>query len=329
MDELSSKVVSTAQACEPTESPRRETVDARPVLCHHRRTHALKLARPSQCAGPARSRPRLYRKAVLGAATVYFVAPLIASARFSFEGDHGSLSLSGYTSALGSHEFWSSLSLSVEVGLGAVALELVLMLGTSLWVYLHAPKWRLFVETLTLVPIVVPVVVLVLGVSGTLRFLPSFIVFTPVILALEYVVLAMPYAYRIIDSGVRSINLSTMVDAGRSLGANWFRVIFTVLLPNLKGALLGAGFMTFGLVLGEYVMASLLSFNTFPVWLETVGVVHATEAVALSVLSLLGTVVVLGAVAIVGSARAKDRLGERGHDKAQGVSTVPVGADKR
>ncbi len=251
----------------------------------------------------ARRHGRLYRRVVLGAVALYFIVPLAVSARFSFEGNHNNFSLSGYTRAFSSHQFWSSLALSAEVGLGAVVLELVFTLSTSLWVNLRAPRWRPFADTITLLPIVVPVVVLVLGVSSTLHFLPSFIVFTPIILVLEYVVLAMPYAYRIVDSGVRSLDLRTMVDAGRSVGGNWLRITSRILLPNLKGSLLGAAFMTFGLVLGEYVMASLLSFNTFPVWLETVGVVRATEAVALSVIALAGTTIVLGVVAVIASRR--------------------------
>ncbi len=262
-------------------------------------------------------RGRWYRRLILGIVAAYFIVPLLASARFSFEGTHNSLSLSGYTSAFKSSQFWSSLSLSVEVGIGTVLIELLLTLGTSLWVNLHAPRWKSFVDTITLLPIVVPVVVLVLGVSGSMHFLPGFIIYTPVILMLEYAVLAMPYAYRIVDSGVRSLGLRTLVDAGRSVGSGWLRIVYDILLPNLKGSLLGAAFMTFALVLGEYVMASLLSFNTFPVWLETVGEVHATEAIALSVVSLGGLTIVLGVFAVVayirwgGGDRVADEEGGR------------------
>ncbi len=250
---------------------------------------------------------RWFGRLVLVIVAAYFLVPLVASARFSFEGTHNSISLSGYTSAFKSHQFWSSLFLSAEVGIGTVLIELLLVLGTSLWVNLRAPKWKPFVDTVTLLPIVIPVVVLVLGVSGSLHFLPGFIIYTPAILVLEYVILSMPYAYRIVDSGVRSLGLRTMVDAGRSVGSGWMRIVYNVLLPNLRGSLLGAAFMTFALVLGEYVMASLLSFNTFPVWLETVGVVHATEAIALSVIALGGLTIILGVFAIVTSVR---RTGE-------------------
>ncbi len=228
--------------------------------------------------------------AIVGA---YFLAPLLASARYSFLGSHGRLSASAYVRAFGTGELWSSLGRSAEIGVGTVAVTLTMLFGTSLWVNLRAQRWRPLVDAITLVPLVVPVVVVVLGILGTLSFLPGFILRTPVILVLEYVVLAMPYTYRIIDNGVRALDLRTLVDAARSLGASWRQVITGALLPNMRVSLMSAGFLCFAFVLGEYVMASLLSFNTFPVWLQLMGQNHSTEAVALSVIALVGASLVL------------------------------------
>ncbi len=55
-----------------------------------------------------------------------------------------------------------------------------------------------------------------------------------------YVVLAMPFTYRAIDTGVRAIDLRTLVDASRSLGASWFVDPARVVLPNVHTAVLGA-----------------------------------------------------------------------------------------
>ncbi len=227
---------------------------------------------------------------------LYFATPLAASARYSFLGNHGRFSFSAYARAFATSELWSSLARSAEIGIATVAVTLILLLGTSLWVNLRAERWRPIVEAVTLVPLVVPVVVIVLGILGTLRFLPGFIVRTPAILVLEYVILAMPYTYRIIDNGVRALDLRTLVDAGRSLGGSWRQVVMGVLLPNMRVSLMSAAFMSFAFVLGEYVMASLLSFNTFPVWLQLMGQNHSTEAVALSVIALVGASLVLSTI---------------------------------
>ena len=59
------------------------------------------------------------------------------------------------------------------------------------------------------------------GVLGTYDSLPSWIIGSPLILALLYVIIALPYSYRAIDAGVRSMDLHTLVEAGRSMGAGW------------------------------------------------------------------------------------------------------------
>src|SRR6185437_824321 len=98
-----------------------------------------------------------------------------------------------------------------------------------------------------------------------------------------YVVLAMPFAYRAIDTGVRAIDLHTLVDASRNLGAAWPATLARVVLPNVQTAVLGAMFLTVALCLGEVVIATLLLYNTFPV--EMVVLYHQSQlgvSVALS-----------------------------------------------
>jgi len=246
---------------------------------------------------------RTWRWLILVALALYFVVPIAASARYSLEGAHGALTLDAYRRVVDTAGFWSSLGLSLEVGLGTVVVELALTLGTSLWVHLRAPRWQPVVDTVMLLPIMVPVVVLALGVTSSLRFLPTGLTGTPAILVFEYAVLALPYVYRIVDSGVSALDLRTLMDATGSLGGSWLVALRHVLLPNLRRTLLAAAAMTVALVLGEYVMASLLSIGTFPVWLEQLGTTHAAEAVAVSMLSLVGTLVVLGAIVLVASGR--------------------------
>ena len=77
----------------------------------------------------------------------------------------------------------------------------------------------------------------------------------------------MPFAYRAIDAGLRAIDLKTLVEASNSLGAGWITTLFRVVLPNLRTALLSATVLTVALVLGEFTMASLALFVTFPVWI--------------------------------------------------------------
>ncbi len=245
---------------------------------------------------------------VLALVGAYLVVPLVAAARFSVEGTHGSLTLAAYRAILSAGAFWSSLWLSLRVGLATVLLELTLVTWTALWVRLKCPSLAPLVDTVVLVPIMVPVVVIVLGVTAALRFLPSTLTQTPAILVAEYAVLALPYAYRIVDAGVGALDVRTMTEASSSLGARWHRTVRHVLIPGLRGPLLAAGALTLALCLSEYVMASLLSFTTFPVWLQQIGATQATEAVAVSTLALVGTVALLTVIVLLAGADRRRRV---------------------
>jgi putative spermidine/putrescine transport system permease protein len=97
----------------------------------------------------------------------------------------------------------------------------------------------------------------------------------------------MPYTYRALDAALNAIDIRTLVDAGRGLGATWSQVLKSVVGPNIKSGIFGAIFLAVALVLGEFVIASLLLWDTLPTWMALVGQSDAEGAVAVSVLSLV------------------------------------------
>ena len=106
----------------------------------------------------------------------------------------------------------------------------------------------------------------------------------------------MPFAYRSIDAGLRAMDLKTIVEASNSLGANWVNTLLRVVLPNLTTALLSAVVLTVALVLGEYTMASLALYQTFPVWIYVNSQYSGQISVAASLLSLFVTWLFLMAI---------------------------------
>ncbi|NNN14102.1 MAG: ABC transporter permease subunit [Acidimicrobiaceae bacterium] len=241
---------------------------------------------------------RAFRYGVLGLVGIFFIIPILASARFSFLGNNNTITISAYTELFSTPQFWSTLFLSVKIGLGTVLLTLALLIPTVVWIHLRVPKLKRVFESISLLPLVIPSVVVTLGVITSFKSLPNIIMGTPVILALEYVILALPYSYRTFDSAVQAIDLKTLVDAGQSLGAGWSKLLRLVLLPNLRSGLLGAAILAFAFCLGEFAVASLLSFTTFPVFLVQVGQVAASQAVALSLIARLFTWMPLAVIII-------------------------------
>jgi putative spermidine/putrescine transport system permease protein len=154
-------------------------------------------------------------------------------------------------------------------------------------------------ELVTLLPIVIPPVVMAAGLEELQLNAPQWMIkygFNHPLTGLTpfYVVLAMPFTYRAIDTGVRAIDLHTLVDASRNLGASWPSTLARVVLPNVQTAVLGAMFLTVALCLGEVVIATLLLYNTFPV--EMINLSKASQvgvSVALSMLTLAFTFLLL------------------------------------
>ena len=105
---------------------------------------------------------------------------------------------------------------------------------------------------------------------------------SPLTLALIDIILVLPFAYRAIDSSLRTIDTATLAEAARSLGAGWPRTILQVIVPNIRGGILSASVLAIALVLGEYTISSLLSFNTLQVVIYLLGKRDPFIAVAVS-----------------------------------------------
>jgi putative spermidine/putrescine transport system permease protein len=136
---------------------------------------------------------------------------------------------------------------------------------TMVWVRLRVPRAKVLVEFLCLLPLTIPALVVVVGISNVYSWVTYLLGDSPLVLTFVYVVFVLPYAYRALDAALSSIDVATLAEAARSLGASWFTVIVRIIMPNITGGILGAAFIAVALVLGEYVAASLLHFDTLPV----------------------------------------------------------------
>ncbi len=201
------------------------------------------------------------------------------------------------------------------------------MLPTQLLLHLRLPQWRSLVEVITLLPLVFPPVVLVVGISDVYKYAQPanrtdhgsalFHVLRyvretdhPLLLALVYVVLAMPFVYRSLDAGIRAIDVQTLVEASRNLGAGWSSVLLRVIVPSLRTAIANAGFLCFALVMGEYTIASILLYTKpFPVWLAQLPTTSGQVQAAVSVFSLLLVELLLLLIGALNWRRAAEKKG--------------------
>jgi putative spermidine/putrescine transport system permease protein len=236
----------------------------------------------------------VWRWVILLLAALYFLLPLYGALRFS--------GFSAFGSVLGQAGFGTALWLSVRLAIVTTLITLALMVPTTVYVHLRLPRVRRLMESVTILPIVIPPVVLIIGL---LQVAPAGLKASPYLLALEYVVLAMPFAYRSIDAGLRAIDVKTLTEASNSLGAGWAVTLWRVILPNLSTAVLSATVLTVALVLGEYTMSSIDLYTTFPVWIVTNDQLSAQISVAASLLALFVTWLFLMAITLIGTRQAR------------------------
>ena len=256
---------------------------------------------------------------------LFFVLPLLSMMRFSFQNvpmiNLGKSTLlkgwssEGVTKAFRDKEFQSALALSVKLAVGTVLLTLVLLIPTTLWVHIRIPKARAFVEFLTVLPYVIPSIALVAGVlplkPHARWFLNSNYSLIPF-----YAVLALPFTYRSLDAGIKAIDVKTLVDAARSLGAGWGTVLRKAIIPNIRAAIISASFLTAAVVLGEYTMARLLLKRTLPAFMAQYQGREPQGGMALALTALVGTTLLFVLLSVLTRPRGARR-------RAAKVRSVP------
>jgi putative spermidine/putrescine transport system permease protein len=234
-----------------------------------------------------------------GIGALYFILPLIATFEFSLRMKRSEYSFEAYRVVFADPRFQASFSYSVGQALATIIVGIALVVPTAYWVRLRAPQFRPIVEFITLLPLVIPAIVIVFGYlrifnSSSLIPLTDTNLGTDALLMFGYVTLALPYMYRAVDTGLQAIDVRTLTESAESLGANAFTILTRVILPNIRPALLSGAFLTFAIVIGEFTFAALLNRPAFGPYLQLLGANRAYEPSALAIMAFLVTWACMG-----------------------------------
>jgi putative spermidine/putrescine transport system permease protein len=230
--------------------------------------------------------------------------------------ERGTIGFKAYTSAFAATSyggFWPAFSLSLQYAVLTIIASIILVVPTAYWIRLRVPQARRIVEFITLMPFVVPAIILVFGLIRVYSQ-PFNVPFTSIpligsltnsswgtgiLMVAGYMILGLPYMFRSVDTGMRTVDVRTLTEAAQSLGANWFTIMVRVILPNVRTALLSGALLTFAIVIGEVVLASYLGINSFGPYLFLVGQHRAYEPAALTFLTFLLTWVAMGLIQLI------------------------------
>jgi putative spermidine/putrescine transport system permease protein len=265
----------------------------------HNEIEAVKARPPAERRG--RRRNTIAWWIVLLLSVAYFLVPLIGTLLFSLRAKPF---LSAYDDMINDPQMWKTLGYSFLVGVITIVLSIVLLVPTAFWVRLRLPRLRPYVEAITLLPFVIPPIVLVYGLVSTFSHPPLPLVGSnlgsDVVLTCAYVILSFPYMYRSIDAGLRTIDIQTLTEACQSLGAGWFTIIWRVILPNLRVAILSGAFLTLAIVVGEFTIATFLARPMFATYLQLISGNLAYQPAAVALISFAMTWAAMGVIAIIG-----------------------------
>lgn len=254
-----------------------------------------------------------FRVVVFVAMGAFFLVPIAAMLEFSTRGNSVTAprNLDAWTNIVKTPDLVAAITASLELAAITCIAMLVLLLPTMVWVRLRLPSLHRIVEFLCLLPLTIPAIALVVGIFPINRWMRINISDSILMLSIFYLVLVLPYSYRALDAGLAAIDIKTLSEAARSLGAGWFTVMVRVIVPNMSSAILNASLLSVAVVLGEYTFANLLTYENLQVAIAYVGLVSATTSVAVAVASLLFAFVLLMILSFVGRPRQRVARAEK------------------
>jgi putative spermidine/putrescine transport system permease protein len=260
-------------------------------------------------AASARKKNRFWAGVIYFWAASYFLIPLAATFYWSLRGQKDVLGFEAYRKLFADSNFLPAFSQSIVNAFAAIAISLLLIVPTAYWVTLRLPKLRPVVEFITLLPFVIPAVVLVFGLIRLYSRPPLLLTATyassRVLLVCVYAALSFPYMFRSVDNGLRAMDVRSLTEAAQSLGAGWPTILFQVIFPNLRVALLSGALLTFAIVIGELTIALFMAQHTLGPYMADLTRSKVYEPSAMAIVAFAITWAAMGLIAFVTAERRK------------------------
>ena len=233
---------------------------------------------------------KLWRRIIIATVGLYLLVPLIAMLDFStkpFGLGRNTRTLESWKVIPSQPDLVLAIGRSLITALIVMLLILFLIVPTAIWVHLKLPVLRRPFELLCLLPLAIPAIVLVVGVSPLYRWISINLTESPITLSGVYSMLILPYTYRSLSAALDAVDIHTLAEAATTLGATISRVIFGIIMPTIRTGIINGSFIAIALVLGEYTISNILNFKTFQVVIAQIGRSNGNVAVAVSLASLL------------------------------------------
>lgn len=216
----------------------------------------------------------------------------------------GSLSASGYVAFFSDAYSMANLRYTVEMAVVSSLAALALSFGIALYLRFSAGRIAALIHALSLFPLFVPSIIIsyalvrFLGPNGLFQLLLEQVGFThyrtpyltPVGPFLAFVWEALPLPVLVLSAGLTQVS-DHAVEAARDLGAGPLRILWQILLPQIRRSLLIAFALIFLGIIGAYTVPYMLgpaAPEMMGVFMQrTLGNLHDTDAAQVQAVVLM------------------------------------------
>ena len=273
------------------------------------------LAKTSESPQTQVRKNRFWSGVIFVVGALYFLVPLAATFYWSLRAEKDKLGFEAYRRLFADTNFLPSFSESIVNAVVAIIISLLIIVPTAYWVTLRLPKLRPVVEFITLLPFVIPAVVLALALIRLYSRPPLLLTATydssRILLVCVYAALSFPYMFRAVDNGLRAMDVRALTEAAQSLGAGWPTILFRVIFPNLRVALLSGALLTFAIVIGELTIALFMAQRTLGPYMANLTRSKVYEPSAMAIVAFAITWAAMGLIQLIG--RGQQEQVEGGH----------------
>lgn len=258
---------------------------------------------------------RFWSSVIFVVGALYFLIPLAATFYWSLRAEKDILGFEAYRRLFADTNFLPAFSESIVNAIAAIFISLLFIVPTAYWVTLRLPKLRPVVEFITLLPFVIPAVVLVFGLIRLYSRPPLLLTATydssRILLVCVYAALSFPYMFRAVDNGLRAMDVRALTEAAQSLGAGWPTILFRVIFPNLRVALLSGALLTFAIVIGELTIALFMAQHTLGPYMANLTRSKVYEPSAMAIVAFAITWAAMGIIQLIGRGQQGQIAGGR------------------
>lgn len=167
-------------------------------------------------------------------------------------------SIKWYGQLLGDMRFLIALKRSFVLSIVALGVTLFILIPSIVISAYYFPKILKLLELLSLLPFMIPAVVLAVGLMKVYSGLNITIFGIPIVIIGAYFSVGFPFIYRGIKNSLDALHLQSLVETVNILGGTNFDAFRYVILPNLKKGITSSSILTLAIFLGEFMFTNLL-----------------------------------------------------------------------